>query len=298
MSTSTSAPSVNRFDGIDLMPLLKDGAPFPVERVLTWRTSGVSGGGSAIQMGDWKMLVADSTQTTTLYNIRNNLAENANLSDSEPAIFADLQSRFAAWETSVIAPFYGSTSTVLDSGLERQAISGGYRLNRTANALAWLSSIFRNPQFLNADFNYRFFARSAESTISSHAADILKGDVTAELGPDFFIDQAAVGGTDTIVNEPNVGNFDKDLGTAASLNVGADGTEITITGIGWALNGSSANDAITASVTITYLGADGTFSDADDNVVLGTVSDEITYSGAGEYYWASMSAPPTPELTR
>ncbi len=163
------AQASNGLDGIDLMPRLTVGTPLPADRVLTWRSSGLDAGGSAIRMGDWKMLIADNTQATTLYNIRDNPAENTNLSGSQPAILAELKRRFTAWESSTIAPFYGSDATVLDAGLERQGISGGYRLKRGASSLAWLSSIFRNPQPLNSDFHYRFLARSTESNISASA---------------------------------------------------------------------------------------------------------------------------------
>ncbi|QTN33878.1 sulfatase-like hydrolase/transferase [Akkermansiaceae bacterium] len=163
------AQARNGLDGLDLMPRLKNATPLPADRVLTWRASGLDGGGSAIRMGDWKMLITDNTQATTLYNIRSNPAENSDQSGAQPEILAELKRRFAAWESSTIAPFYGSASTVLDPGLERQGISGGYRLKRSASSLAWLSSIFRNPVPLTGDFHYRFLARSTESNLSGSA---------------------------------------------------------------------------------------------------------------------------------
>jgi hypothetical protein len=163
------AQARNGLDGLDLMPLLTSGTPLPPERVLTWRAGGVDTAGSAIRMGDWKMLVANSNQATTLYDIANNPAENNNQAASQPAILAELKRRYAAWETSVIAPFYGTASTVLDSGLERQGISGGYRLRRSATSLAWLSAPFRIPRPVNADFHYRFLARSTETSVPGSA---------------------------------------------------------------------------------------------------------------------------------
>jgi arylsulfatase A-like enzyme len=163
------AQARNGLDGIDLMPRLKNGTPLPADRVLTWRSNSVAAGGSAIRMGDWKMLIDDATQNASLYNIRNNPAENNNLAAAQPAILAELKRRFTAWESSTIASFYGSDFTILDPGLERQGISGGYRLKRSANSLAWLSSVFRTPQPLNSNFHFRFLARSTESNISSSA---------------------------------------------------------------------------------------------------------------------------------
>lgn len=126
---------------------------------------------------------------------------------------------------------------------------------------------------------------------SSHAATIAKLDVTSTLGPNFFLDDALVGGTDASVNQPAVATFTRSFGT---LNVGVGGTTINITGIGWALNGSTgtANDATSVTVGITYLGQDGITggSGPDADVLIGsTVSDSLTYSGAGEYAWAFTS---------
>jgi arylsulfatase A-like enzyme len=163
------AAARNGLDGLDLMPLLAHGTPLPAERVLTWRAGGLDAGSSAIRMGDWKMLVTGAAQTTTLYNIAANPAENDNLAASQPAILAELKRRYAAWEAATIAPFYGAASTVLDSGLERQAISGGYRLKQASPALAWLSSPFRTPPPAGADFHYRFLARPTETHLSSSA---------------------------------------------------------------------------------------------------------------------------------
>lgn len=163
------AQARNGLDGLDLMPLLSQGTPLPAERVLTWRAGGLEAGSNAIRMGDWKMLVSGAAQTTTLYNIAANPGENNNLAASQPAILEELKRRYAAWETRTIAPFYGADSTLLDSGLERQGISGGYRLKRSAASLAWLSAPIRAPQSLSADFHYRFMARPTEAALPGSA---------------------------------------------------------------------------------------------------------------------------------
>ncbi len=163
------AQARNGLDGLDLMPLLIDGTPLPPERVLTWRAGGLNAASSAIRMGDWKMLTTGTPQVTTLYNIATNPAENTNLAASQPAILAELTRRYASWEARTIAPFFGATSTLLDPGLERQAISGGYRLKKSTASLAWLSSPFRAAQPITTDFQYRFLARSTETAVSSSA---------------------------------------------------------------------------------------------------------------------------------
>ncbi len=166
---SAPAQARNGLDGINLIPRLASGTPLPAERVLTWRASGIDSAGSALRMGDWKMLVADDTQTTTLYHLPTDPDEISNQANAQPDILAALKQRFTAWESSTIAPLYGSSSTVLDPGLERQGISGGYRLKRSDSSLAWLSSVFRNPVPLSADFHYCFLARSTERNISASA---------------------------------------------------------------------------------------------------------------------------------
>ena len=179
------AQARNGLDGIDLMPRLVKGTPLPAERVLTWRAGGLNAASSAIRMGDWKMLVTGSPQTTTLYNIAANPAENTNLASAQPAILAELKRRYSAWESRTIAPFFGATSTVLDSGLERQAISGGYRLKKSTASLTWLSSSFRTPQAINADFHYRFLARSTEPSLSN-SAQLAYGLGDSEARADFI----------------------------------------------------------------------------------------------------------------
>lgn len=117
---------------------------------------------------------------------------------------------------------------------------------------------------------------------TSQAATIVIGDVTANLGPDFFFDTAAVGGGDFGVNQPGSATFDRSFGT---LNVGTGGSDVIISGIGWAtLNNAAQNDATSATVTITYLGQDGAFGGGDD-VVIGSITDNFTFATNGEYYW-------------
>ncbi|VGO15467.1 hypothetical protein PDESU_04050 [Pontiella desulfatans] len=109
------------------------------------------------------------------------------------------------------------------------------------------------------------------------AEPIVQGDVTTALGPDFFLDEAATGGGDQTGG--NI-NFNR---TWAGVQAGTDGAEITVSGIGWA-SSSSGTTATQATATVTYLGADGVFGNADD-VLIGSVTDQLVFSGAGEYAW-------------
>ncbi|MEM8944454.1 MAG: PEP-CTERM sorting domain-containing protein [Planctomycetota bacterium] len=122
--------------------------------------------------------------------------------------------------------------------------------------------------------------------VSANAATIApQTDVTATLGPDFFLDDASTGGGDATINQPAVANPARDF---AGINVGPLGSEISITGIGWASSSAvAANDATSVTATITYLGANEMFGGGDD-VVIGTVTDAYPqpHPGAGEVSWS------------
>lgn len=125
---------------------------------------------------------------------------------------------------------------------------------------------------------------------SSHAATIVGVGTTlgSSLGSNFFLNAAATGGSDASVNQPNSAAFTRSFGT---LNVGAGGSTINITGIAWAsLNSAPTNDATSATVAITYLGSDGVFGGGDD-VLIGSVTDNYTFAGAANVYAWSFDTP-------
>ena len=69
---------------------------------------------------------------------------------------------------------------------------------------------------------------------------------------------------------------------AVGLPTGNPGT-VEFTGLGLALRGGTT--ATLASVNILYLGADGNFGGADDELV-GTVTDSLNFTATGEYAWS------------
>ncbi len=109
------------------------------------------------------------------------------------------------------------------------------------------------------------------------AGTISIGDVTAELGPGFFIDDASPGGSDFSSGNAN---FTRDF---SGMAVGTKGSDLIITGVGWASR-ISGTTATQATVTITYLGGDGLAGGGDD-VPMGSRTDALVFSGAGEYVW-------------
>ena len=127
-----------------------------------------------------------------------------------------------------------------------------------------------------------FLSALGLSLATVQAATIVTGDVDSNIGPNFLLNDAAGGGGDFSVSQSASANFDRSFG---ALNVGAGGSDITVSGIGWAThNSATANDATSATVTITYLGLDGSIGGADD-VVIGSVTDNFTFAANGEYYW-------------
>jgi arylsulfatase A-like enzyme len=119
----------------------------------------------------------------------------------------------------------------------------------------------------------------------ARGADIVMGDVTSVLGPDFFFDDAATGGGDN-----NATTFTRDIS-----GYWTPGATVTLKGLGWASPSTGApggTAATTATVTFTDLGPDNAFGTTDD-VVVGSVTDDLVFTGtAGEFVW-NFDADPT-----
>ncbi len=126
------------------------------------------------------------------------------------------------------------------------------------------------------------------------AATIQAGNVTTTLGPTFFMDDALNGGTDTDINQPGVGVFDRYFNGQLTRNQGP--THVTLTGFGFAAHTSAAaNDAATVAATFTYLGANEVSGGGDD-VLIGTATGTYNFTVGGEYVFA-FDTPLTANLT-
>ena len=119
---------------------------------------------------------------------------------------------------------------------------------------------------------------------SLRAAIIQAGDVTNLLGPTFFLDEATNGGVDTDINQPGVAVLHRSFNGLLAPNQGP--TRVVLTGFGLALHTSAtANDATSVAVAFTYLGADEAVGGSDD-VVIGTATGNLNFTGGGEYVFA------------
>jgi arylsulfatase A-like enzyme len=77
-------------DGLDLSPLLR-GEPLPLERTLFWRTSLED----AARRGKWKYLRAEGSES--LFDLRVDPGEGANLAPYEPETLTALRAEFEGW---------------------------------------------------------------------------------------------------------------------------------------------------------------------------------------------------------
>jgi Glycosyl hydrolase catalytic core/Ricin-type beta-trefoil lectin domain-like/Putative Ig domain len=124
-------------------------------------------------------------------------------------------------------------------------------------------------------------ALALATSATLRAASIAEGDITTALGPTFFVDDAALGGTDTDISHGSTASFLRLFNGLLTPNQGP--TRVTLTGFGFATHTEpTANDATSVAVTFTYLGADGAVNGGDD-VPIGTATGSFTFSGGKEY---------------
>ncbi|MDA0349900.1 MAG: sulfatase [Verrucomicrobia bacterium] len=98
---------VAAFDGISLVPVLKDPQADFKQRELYWHyphyyqtTTPVS----AIRQGDWKLLEFLEDNHVELYNLKENIGETINLAKSNPKKTKELLQLLTAWRENVNAP--------------------------------------------------------------------------------------------------------------------------------------------------------------------------------------------------
>jgi arylsulfatase A-like enzyme len=94
------ARAAQPLDGIDLTPALTGGAPVP-GRDLYWRIF-QRRQEKAMRGGDWKYL--RTAEGEFLYDLASDPGERRDRRAEEPAVFAALQRKYAAWEAEVLPP--------------------------------------------------------------------------------------------------------------------------------------------------------------------------------------------------
>lgn len=83
------------FDGINLLPMLT-GEQKEQSRTLYWRIDRVARQQKAVRHGPWKYI--QDSNVEMLFNLADDISERRDVSFQNPAIFADLKTRLAAWE--------------------------------------------------------------------------------------------------------------------------------------------------------------------------------------------------------
>lgn len=89
-------PAADRpFDGINLLPVLT-GEQKEQPRTLYWRIDRVARQQKAVRHGPWKYI--QDSNVEMLFNLADDISERRDVSFQNPAVFADLKTRLAAWE--------------------------------------------------------------------------------------------------------------------------------------------------------------------------------------------------------
>lgn len=87
------------FDGVDLLPWLKERKSGEPHEALFWR----AGEGRAVRMGDWK-LIEFGERHSHLYNLSQDIGEKRDLSDSHPDQVRRLREAWKAWSHQMKSP--------------------------------------------------------------------------------------------------------------------------------------------------------------------------------------------------
>jgi arylsulfatase A-like enzyme len=98
--TGSPVPPEARLEGINLLPLLQNGAQ-RTERTLFWRVTGQARRQRAVRQGDWKLLL--DAGNPMLYNLANDVGERNDLANQRQDIVRKLFPLIGQWEADVDA---------------------------------------------------------------------------------------------------------------------------------------------------------------------------------------------------
>jgi arylsulfatase A-like enzyme len=99
-STNAPVPADARLEGINLLPLLQDGAR-RTERTLFWRITTQTRRQRAVRQGDWKLILDGGAPM--LYNLANDVGEHNDLTNQHQDIVRKLYPLITRWEADVDA---------------------------------------------------------------------------------------------------------------------------------------------------------------------------------------------------
>lgn len=89
-------------DGVNLLPALSGKGGREPHKALFWRF----GAQSAVRMGDWKMV--EQQGETRLYNLKDDIHEDRDLSADNPRKLKELQKAYEAWDRQLAEPRWGA----------------------------------------------------------------------------------------------------------------------------------------------------------------------------------------------
>jgi arylsulfatase A-like enzyme len=87
-------PKDKPLDGVDLLPFVTEKATGRPHEKLFWR----SGRNHAVRIGDWKLVSVPRQEGSVLFNLRDDIGEQNDLTASQPDKLRELQGAFAEWE--------------------------------------------------------------------------------------------------------------------------------------------------------------------------------------------------------
>jgi arylsulfatase A-like enzyme len=100
-ATGAPIPAATRLEGIDLVPLIKDGAR-QQERALFWRVLNARQQ-RAVRQGSWKLLADGGA--VFLFDLSKDIGERTDLALTRPDLVKELRQKHVAWEKDVDAEF-------------------------------------------------------------------------------------------------------------------------------------------------------------------------------------------------
>jgi hypothetical protein len=99
-ATSSTVPANARLEGINLLPLLQQGAP-RTERTLFFRITGPARRQRAVRLGDWKLMIDGNSPM--LFNLATDIGERNDLAHQRTDIVGKLFPLIGKWEQDVDA---------------------------------------------------------------------------------------------------------------------------------------------------------------------------------------------------